>query len=48
MNWPIRFRRVMYGPPDRRWVWTPWTYRFGHGGWMFLSLRWFWRFRNGA
>lgn len=31
-----------------RWFWTPVTYRFGHGGWVFLSLAWLWRFRNGA
>src|ERR1700721_214062 len=30
--------------PSLRWWWTPWTYRFDHGGWVFLSLRWFWRF----
>lgn len=31
-----------------RWWWTPWTYRFGHGGWVYLSIRWVWRFRNGV
>jgi hypothetical protein len=33
---------------DLRWWWTPWTDRFAHGGWIFLSARWFWRFRNGV
>lgn len=47
--WPwVRFRRPMYTQPDRRWFWTPLTYRFGHGGWVYLSLAWLWRFRNGA
>lgn len=31
-----------------RWVWTPWTYRFAHGGWIRTSAGWLWRFRNGA
>jgi hypothetical protein len=37
------------------WYWTPWTYRFDHGGWVFFdwrkpreTLRWFWRFWRGA
>jgi hypothetical protein len=37
------------------WLWTPWTYRFAHGGWIYLhpghpiaTLRWFWRFRGGV
>ena len=48
-RWPwIRFQRPMYGRPNYRWFWTPVTYRFGHGGWVFLSLAWLWRFRNGA
>lgn len=34
--------------PDLRWWWTPWTHRFGHGGWVFLSPAWFWRFRHGS
>lgn len=45
----IRFKRDADGMVrDRRWFWTPLTYRFGHGGWVFLSLRWLWRFRHGA
>ena len=38
---------------DFGWVWTPWTYRLGHGGWIFLhpgkplvTLRWLWRCRH--
>jgi hypothetical protein len=47
--WPwIRFQRPMYTKPNRRWLWTPLTDRFGHGGWVYLSLPWLWRFRNGA
>lgn len=47
--WPwVRFQRPMYQKPDRRWLWTPLTKRFGHGGWVFLNLRWLWRFRNGV
>lgn len=26
------------------WWWTPWTYRFHHGGWICLSRQWFSRF----
>jgi hypothetical protein len=32
--------------PSLRWWWTPWTYRFNHGGWIYLSIRWLWRFHN--
>lgn len=47
--WPwIRRLRDVNGTANPRWFWTPITYRFGHGGWIYLSLRWFWRFRNGA
>lgn len=47
--WPwVRFRRDGYGRVNRRWFWTPITYRFGHGGWVFLSFRWLWCFRNGV
>lgn len=47
--WPwVRFQRPMYTKPDRRWLWTPVTSRFGHGGWVYLSVVWLWRFRNGA
>lgn len=46
--WPwLRFRQEMYRT-DYRWLWTPVTYRFGHGGWVYLSSRWLWRFRNGV
>lgn len=31
-----------------RWWWTPWTYRFHHGGWVCLSLSWFRRFSAAA
>lgn len=31
-----------------RWWWSPWTKRFGHGGWVYLSFAWLWRFRNGV
>jgi len=31
-----------------RWWWTPWTYRFGHGGWILLRFSWLWRFWHGA
>jgi len=30
------------------WLWTPITYRFGHGGWIYLNLAWLWRFRRGV
>ena len=30
------------------WYWTPWTYRFGHGGWVLLSLPWLCRFWRGV
>jgi hypothetical protein len=47
--WPwVRFQRPMYSAPNRRWLWTPLTYRFGHGGWVYLSLPWLRRFWNGA
>jgi hypothetical protein len=41
----VTFYRVralwpMYTPPDLRLWWTPWTYRFGAGGWFRLSLSW--------
>lgn len=36
------------GVPSLRWWWTPWTYRFGHGGWIFLNFRWSKRFWNGV
>lgn len=26
------------------WWWTPWTYRFHHGGWICLNRQWFSRF----
>lgn len=36
------------------WYWTKYTYRFGHGGWVFFdwrkpgaTARWLWRFRSG-
>lgn len=48
-RWPwVRFRRDTYGLAQRRWFWTPITYRFGHGGWVYLSLPWLWRFRSGV
>jgi hypothetical protein len=31
-----------------RWFWTPITARFAHGGWVYLSPRWLWRFRAGT
>ena len=34
--------------PSLRWWWTPWTYRFGYGGWVFLSTKWFMRNINNA
>ena len=47
--WPfVRFQRDAYGNTRTyRWFWTPLTSRFGHGGWVFLSLPWLWRFRHG-
>jgi hypothetical protein len=43
--WPwVRFQRPAYGPINYRWFWTPLTYRFRHGGWVYLSLPWLWRF----
>jgi membrane associated rhomboid family serine protease len=44
--WPwLRWKRDADGVVrDRRWLWTPITYRFQHGGWLFLSLPWLWRF----
>lgn len=47
--WPwVRRLRDVNGKASRLWFWTPLTYRFGHGGWVYLSLSWLWRFRNGA
>lgn len=47
--WPwVRFQRPMYARPNYRWFWTPITKRFGHGGWVYLSLPWLWRFRRGV
>lgn len=49
--WPwVRFHKPMYARQKlgARWVWTPVTKRFGHGGWVYLSLSWLWRFRNGV
>lgn len=43
----IRGQRYFEANPDLRWWWTPWTYRFKHNGWIFLNLKWLWRFRNG-
>jgi hypothetical protein len=44
--WPwVRFQSPCR---TRRWFCTPVTYRFGHGGWVYLSLAWLWRFRNGV
>ena len=34
-------------PNKHLWLWTPITYRFGHGGWIYLNLAWLWRFKNG-
>jgi hypothetical protein len=50
MNWwPwVRFQRPAYGSTNYRWLWTPLTKRFGHGGWVYMSMAWLWRFRNGA
>lgn len=46
--WPwVRFQRDGYGVIHYRWCWTPITYRFGHGGWIYLSLPWLWSFRRG-
>lgn len=48
--WPwVRRMHDVNGHHDgRRWFWTPATYRFGHGGWIYLSLPWLWRFRSGS
>ena len=47
--WPwVRFQRDAYGATNRRWLWTPVTYRFGHGGWIYLHAGWLWRFRHGV
>lgn len=48
-SWPyLRPLVIGGGHRDKGWWWTPWTYRFGHGGWVYLSARWFWKFRNGV
>ena len=39
---------VRVNPNARRWVWTPVTYRFAHGGWVYLSPSWFRRFWRGT
>lgn len=44
----LRTRWDSAGSPDLRWWWTPWTYRFGHGGWFCLSLPWFRRYHSGG
>jgi hypothetical protein len=36
----VRRQRLGEFSPSLRWWWTPWTYKFGAGGWVFLSLRW--------
>ena len=47
--WPwVRRLRDINGKPEPWWFWTPVTYRFGHGGWVYLNLAWLWRFRRGA
>jgi hypothetical protein len=47
--WPwIRRLRHINGISSPRWYWTPITYRFGHGGWIYLRWSWLWRFRNGV
>jgi hypothetical protein len=44
----VRFQVDAYGQTRTyRWLWTPVTSRFGHGGWIFLSVPWLWRFRYG-
>lgn len=47
--WPwVRRLRDIDGKAQARWAWTPITYRFGHGGWIYLDVQWLWRFRKGA
>lgn len=47
--WPwVRRLRDIDGKPRAWWFWTPVTYRFGHGGWIYLNLTWLWRFRRGV
>ena len=47
--WPwMRRLRDIDGKPSAWWFWTPVTYRFGHGGWVYLNLKWLWRFRRGV
>ena len=47
MTLDIRRKLDINGTAQPGWFWTRWTYRFGHGGWIYLSLPWLWRFRNG-
>lgn len=42
----IRFDFPAYGSPPFSRIWTPFTYRFGHGGWIHLNVSWLIRFWN--
>lgn len=42
----VRALWPMYTAPSLRLWWTPWTYRFGHDGWVWLHPSWFKRFWN--
>lgn len=44
----VQFMHTYSGVHSLRWIWTPWTMRFAHGGWVYLSPKWIARFRNGA
>lgn len=39
----VRIEKKAHSAPDFLWVWTPWTYHFGSGGWVFLNASWLWR-----
>lgn len=40
----VRGQRPMHSQPSLKWWWTPWTYKYQHGGWIYLSREWFKRF----
>lgn len=56
MNERMKLMKYVRTMNKRGWYWTPWTYRFDHGGWLFFdpvqeplaTARWLWRFWRGA
>jgi len=45
----LTFGKIRFHDSSFSWVWTPWTYGFGHNGWVFFNIKWlrlFWRFKK--